>query len=279
MPLYPISRRLYDARVRQPQKLTYRAYFYMRLENKIAIVTGAYRGIGYAVARKFLDQGATVVMTDIADANQELQAFAAAHASRVRLLQMDVGSGADVHNAIGEILAEFGRIDILINNAGVEFYKPITTTTEQEWDQLMGVNLKGVFLCSKAVIPAMRQSGGAIVNVASELGLVGEANVAAYCASKGGVVMLSKAMAIDHGSEGIRVNCLCPGPVSTELMDGVFQASDEPEEMRRSFEQRILLNRLGTPDEVADAAVFLASSESAFMTGANLVLDGGWTAR
>ncbi len=175
-------------------------------------------------------------------------------------------------------MQRFDPIDILVNNAGVEFYKPVTTTTEAEWDGLMDANLKGVFLCSKAVIPHLRKPGAAIVNIASELGLVAEANVAAYCASKGGVVMLTKAMAVDHGREGVRVNALCPGPVATELLEGVFQASADPEGLRRAFEQRIVLGRLGRPDEVAQAAVFLASEASSFMTGASLVLDGGWTA-
>ena len=175
-------------------------------------------------------------------------------------------------------VAEFEPIDVLVNNAGIEFYKPVTTTTEDEWDRLMGVNLKGVYLCSRAVIPVMRKPGAVIVNMASELGLIGEANVAAYCASKGGVVMLGKAMAIDHGAEGVRVNALCPGPVATELLEGVFQSADDPAGLRRSFEQRVLLGRLGTPDEVAKAAVFLASEQSSFMTGASLVLDGGWIA-
>jgi NAD(P)-dependent dehydrogenase (short-subunit alcohol dehydrogenase family) len=152
--------------------------------------------------------------------------------------------------------------------------------TESEWDQLMGVNLKGVFLCSKAAIPAMRvHRNGTIINIASELGVIGAAGVAAYCASKGGVVQLSKAMAIDDAEDGIRVNCLCPGPITTELLENVFASSLEPEKMRKGFEERTILNRLGRPDEIAAAAVFLASRESSFMTGANLIVDGGWTAQ
>lgn len=232
-----------------------------------------------AIAEKYAREGAYVIITDIADATRQAAALSAVGPHEVQFLKMDVGSENDIRRTVDIILGEHDRIDILVNNAGIEFYKPVTTTSEDDWDRLMRVNLKGVFLCSKAVIPVMQKSGGVIVNIASELGLVGEANVAAYCASKGGVVMLSKAMAIDHGPQGIRVNCLCPGPISTQLMEDVFQESADPEEMRRSFEQRILLNRLGTPEEVAAAALFLASDESAFMTGANLVLDGGWTTR
>ncbi|MBN8953729.1 MULTISPECIES: glucose 1-dehydrogenase [unclassified Rhizobium] len=251
----------------------------MRLRDKVAVVTGGQRGIGFAIARKFTREGAHVTIADIGNAAEEAASLSAIGANEARFIKTDVGSERDVKSMVDAVVAEHGRIDILVNNAGIEFYKPVTTTTEDEWDRLMRVNLKGVFLCSKAAIPAMRPSGGVIVNVASELGLVGEANVAAYCASKGGVVMLSKAMAIDHGPEGIRVNCLCPGPVSTKLLEEVFLASDDPERMRRSFEQRMVLNRLGTPDECADAALFLASEESSFMAGANLVLDGGWTTR
>lgn len=251
----------------------------LRLENKVAIVTGAQRGIGLAIAERYAREGAHVIITDIADATAEAANLSLGSPHKVQFLKMDVGSENDVRNTTDAILGEYGRIDILVNNAGIEFYKPVTTTSEDDWDRLMRVNLKGVFLCSKAVIPAMQKSGGVIVNVASELGLVGEANVAAYCASKGGVVMLSKAMAIDHGADGIRVNCLCPGPVSTRLLEDVFLESADPEEMRCGFEQRMILNRLGTPEEVAAAALFLASDESTFMTGANLVLDGGWTTR
>lgn len=251
----------------------------MDFDGKVVMVTGANRGIGFAIAELFLKQGARVVIADVSPPGPDVSALMATYPDKVRLVPMDVSSEHSVVSGVQSILKAWGRIDILVNNAGVEFYKPVTTTTEQEWDHLMGVNLKGVFLCSKAVIPHLTKPGGVILNIASELGLVGEANVAAYCASKGGVVMLTKAMAIDHGPEGIRVNCLCPGPISTELMEGVFRASDDPDGMRHDFESRILLNRLGTPEEVAKAAIFLAGDESSFMTGTNLVLDGGWTAR
>lgn len=251
----------------------------MGLAGTVAVVTGAARGIGWAIANALVARGAITILTDVTPFGPAARALAAAHPDAVRLSTMDVSSAASVQHAVEAIAAEFGRIGVLVNNAGIEFYEPVTSTTEEQWDRLMGVNLKGVFLCSKAVIPHMRKSGGSIVNVASELGLVGEANVAAYCASKGGVVMLSKAMAIDHAADGIRVNCLCPGPIATELMQGVFDASGDAEGMRLGFEKQILLGRLGSPAEVARAAVFLASDDSSFMTGANLVLDGGWTAR
>lgn len=251
----------------------------MRLENKIAIITGAKRGIGHAIAVRFLSEGAHVVIADVQDATAEVQALGGT-ASRIHSIKTDVSSDADVRELIRQTIEMFGRIDILVNNAGIEFAKTVVTTTESEWDQLMAVNLKGVFLCSRAVIPVMQQQGGGvIINIASELGLVGEAGVAAYCASKGGVVMLSKALAIDHGPEGIRVNCLCPGPVTTQLLEDVFASSDDPTAMRTAFESQTVLKRLGRPEEVAAAAAFLACDDSSFMAGADLVVDGGWTTR
>lgn len=251
----------------------------MKLKEKVAIVTGAKRGIDHAIAARFLSEGARVVVADVLDATEEVEEFRKRGADAV-YVKADVSSEADVAALAERTLQAYGRIDVLVNNAGIEFAKTIVDTSVAEWDQLMAVNLKGVFLCSRAVIPVMRkQKKGVIVNVASELGLVGEASVAAYCASKGGVVMLSKAMAIDHGREGIRVNSLCPGPVTTQLLEDVFASHSDPEGMRRTFEASTVLGRLGTPDEVASAAVFLASDDSAFMSGTELVIDGGWTAR
>lgn len=251
----------------------------MRLKDKVAIITGAKRGIGHAIAARFTSEGAHVVLADIQDATAEAQLLSSS-ATLARSIHTDVSRDADIKALIRQTMAEFGRIDILVNNAGIEFAKTVVDTTETEWEQLMAVNLKGVFLCSRAVIPIMKQQGaGVIINIASELGLVGEAGVAAYCASKGGVVMLSKALAIDHGPQGIRVNCLCPGPVTTQLLEDVFASSDDPSAMREMFESKTVLKRLGGPEEIAAAAAFLASDESAFMAGADLVVDGGWTAR
>ncbi|MDD0977316.1 SDR family NAD(P)-dependent oxidoreductase [Pseudomonas fontis] len=251
----------------------------MRLANKVAIITGAQRGIGLAIAQRFINEGATVVLADVNDASAEALALSDS-ADRARSIRTDVSNDAQVKALMRQTLEHYGRIDILVNNAGIEFAKTVVTTTEDEWDQLMAVNLKGVFLCSRAVIPQMQQQGaGVIINIASELGLVGEAGVAAYCASKGGVVMLSKALAIDHGPQGIRVNCLCPGPVTTQLLEDVFASSADPGAMRAVFESQTVLKRLGRPEEVAAAAAFLASDDSSFMAGADLVVDGGWTTR
>lgn len=254
----------------------------MNLLNKVAIVTGAKNGIGFAIAKRFIAEGAYVVLADIIDAKAETESLSinSNETSKAKFILTDVSCESEVQALFENTLKQFGRVDILVNNAGIEFAKTIETTLEEEWDRLMAVNLKGVFLCSKTAVPIMRaQGGGVIINMASELGIVGEAGVAAYCASKGGVVLLSKAMAIDHGPQGIRVNCLCPGPVTTQLLEDVFASSENPLAMRQSFEASTVLKRLGKPEEIASAAVFLASSESSFMAGANLVIDGGWTAR
>jgi NAD(P)-dependent dehydrogenase (short-subunit alcohol dehydrogenase family) len=167
-----------------------------------------------------------------------------------------------------------------VNNAGIELAKRIPETSIEEWDHLMDVNLKGVFLCSKAAIPIMKRQGvGVIINVASELGLVGGSEVAAYCASKGGVVQLTKAMAIDHASDHIRVNCVCPGPVETPLLTRILAASQDPKEEKAHILESIPLKRIAKPEEIAGVILFLASEESSFMTGAVVAVDGGWSAR
>jgi len=169
---------------------------------------------------------------------------------------------------------------VLVNNAGIELAKNATDTTEEEWDRLMNVNLKGVFLCSKAAALAMRQTGGGvIVNVASELGLVGAKEIAAYCASKGGVIQLTRAMAVDHAADNIRTNCVCPGPINTPLLDRIIATSADPSNERRTTLEKTLMNRLGEPCEIANVILFLASEESSYMTGSIVVADGGLTAQ
>jgi len=246
---------------------------------KVAIVTGAKSGIGLATARRFAEEGARVVLADIQEAHDVANEIASKGAEAI-YIPVDVSVTSQIEVMIEKSLTAFGRIDILVNNAGIELAKKVTDTTEAEWDRLLDVNLKGVFLCSKAVIPRMQdQGGGAIVNVASELGLVGGSEIAAYSASKGGVVQLTKSMAVDHADDGIRVNCVCPGPVSTALLETIIETSSNPEAERRSIVNKTLLGRLGQPDEIAGVITFLASDESSYMTGAIVAADGGWTAR
>jgi NAD(P)-dependent dehydrogenase (short-subunit alcohol dehydrogenase family) len=250
----------------------------VRLKENVAIITGAKSGIGLATALRFAAEGARVVLADIRDAQQEAGEIADLGGEAL-FVRVDVSSKRQVDALIERTLTAYGRLDVLVNNAGTELAKKVTDTTEAEWDRLMDVNLKGVFVCCKAAIPVMRrQGGGIIVNVASELGLVGGSEIAAYCASKGGVVQLTKAMAIDHATDGIRVNCVCPGPVAPRLLDSTIEASSNPEEERRTIVEKTLLKRLGRPEGIANAILFLASVEASYMTGSIVVVDGGSTA-
>jgi len=248
------------------------------LKDKVAVITGAASGIGLAAARRFVAEGAKVVVADVQDASHEVGEMIK-QGGEALFVQADVSSEPQVDRLIERTVAAYGRLDVLVNCAGVELSKKITDTSEAEWDRLMSVNLKGVFLCSKAAIPVMQRNGGVIVNVASELGLVGGSEIAAYCASKGGVVQLTKAMAIDHAGDGIRVNCVCPGPVSTPLLEAIIRASSDPEGERRRIAEKTLLKRLGRPEEIANVILFLASEESSYLTGSVVAADGGWTAQ
>lgn len=247
----------------------------MRLKGKVAIITGAKSGIGFATATRFAAEGAKIVVADIADATREVGEIARDGAEAL-FAQVDVSDSAQVRSMIHETVSAYGRLDVLVNNVGIELAKTVTDTTEEEWDRLMDVNLKGVFLCSKAAIPVMqRQGGGVIVNVASELGLIGGTEIAAYSASKGGVVQLTKAMAIDHAADHIRANCVCPGPVATPLLEAIIRNSSHPQQERRSIVEKTLLKRVGRPEEIANVILFLASDESSYMTGSTVLVDGG----
>ena len=247
----------------------------MRLEDKVAIITGAKSGIGFATALRFATEGAKVVVADIMDAQQQVREITKQEGEAI-FVQVDVSNDAQVSLLIEKTVATYGCIDVLVNNAGIELTKNVTETTEAEWDHLMGVNPKGLFLCAKAVIPVMqRNRGGNIVNVASELGLVGDSELVAYCASKGGVVQLTKAMAINHADDGIRVNCVCPGSVSTPLLERMIESCSNPEDKRRRIMGNIPLKRFAQPVEIANVILFLASDESSFMTGSVVTVDGG----
>ena len=197
-----------------------------------------------------------------------------------RFVPVDVGREDQVDALVEHVVSVHGGIDILVNNAGVAVAKAVPETTPAEWDRLMSTNLKGVFLCSRAVIPVMRRRGsGTIVNVSSEQGLVGASRNAAYTATKGGVVQLTKSMAIDHAQDGIRVNSVAPGPVATPLFDRFVASVADPVAERRAILEATALKRLGRPDEIAGVIAFLASDEASYMTGAIVVVDGGLTAQ
>ena len=242
-----------------------------RLEGKVAIVTGGTRGIGRAIARRFADEGARVV-TSARSAPEEK--FGEDGPDFVR---GDVGREAEVRAIFKHTLGRFGRLDVLVNNAAVQIEKDIEHTSEAEWDALMAVNLKGVFLCCREALAPMRAvGGGSIINVGSYDGFVADPGLAAYCASKGGVHALSRAVAVDHGKDGIRCNVICPGWIRTEMMDAYLRSL--PSGAERAIVGQHLLGRLGRPEDIANLALWLASDESAFATGQLYVHDGGLTA-
>ena len=252
----------------------------MRLANKVALITGGTSGIGRATALLFAQEGARISITGRDESRgREVVQGVEQVGGEALFTAGDVRVAADCERVVQSTLEAFGRLDILFNNAGVYFPNTILRCSEEEWDTTIDVNLKGTFLMSRLVLPAMIEAGGgAIINNSSGWGVAGGAKAVSYCAAKGGVVLMTKAMAIDHGGQGIRVNCICPGDVDTPMLvedarqqrmtwdDYLEQASDRP------------LRRIGRPDEIAKAALFLASDDSSFMTGATLVVDGGGTA-
>jgi NAD(P)-dependent dehydrogenase (short-subunit alcohol dehydrogenase family) len=252
----------------------------MRLANKIALITGGTSGIGRTTAVLYAKEGARVAITG----RNEMRGLAVveeieAASGTAIFIRSDVRSAVECRQAVEQTLQTFGRLDILFNNAGVFYPNTVPNSTEEEWDLTLDICLKGTYLMSKFALQAMlAQKSGVIINNSSGWGLVGGNAAAAYCAAKGGVVLLTKAMAIDHGPQGIRVNCVCPGDVDTPMLpedarrrgmkweDYLATASDRP------------MGRIGKPEEIAAAVLFLASDEAHFITGAVLAVDGGGTA-
>ena len=248
---------------------------------RVAIVTGGASGIGLATATRLVREGARVAVVDRVEPEKAARALGAA-GGEVWGVLADVADETQVRAMVDQVLSRALRVDVLINAAGIGSPRPVTIdeATAAEWQELCAVNLTGTFLCCRAVIPAMRRGGGgAIVNVASELGLVGSPRSAMYSATKGAVVQLTRALAVDHAADHIRVNCVCPGPVDTPLLRrGIERAADPEAKLLREVGST-LLGRLGRPEEIASVIHFLASDEASFVTGSIVVADGGVTAR
>jgi NAD(P)-dependent dehydrogenase (short-subunit alcohol dehydrogenase family) len=249
-----------------------------RLEGKVAFVTGAASGIGAASALRFAQEGACVAGFDLNPARGGDWIEAEKAAPGTRFARGDVRSEQDLATAVADARRHFGRIDVLMNSAGVAGGGPVHLISLDDWDRVVDVNLRGTFLASRQVLPLMlEQGGGAIVNVASVEGVEGFEGGSAYNASKGAVVLLTRNMAIDYGRRGIRVNAICPGFIETPLFEDVF-GNPALAEQRERIRDACQLGRFGRPREIADAALFLASDEASYVTGHALVVDGGYTA-
>ena len=248
-----------------------------RLNGKVALITGAARGQGAAEARLFAQEDAKVVLADVSDQEGSVVAAEIAEAGGDALyVHLDVTNEDDWDRAIQSAVSTFGKIDILVNNAGIWRRGHVLETSSEQWDLVLGVNAKGVFLGTKAAIPEMRKSGGgSIINISSTAGLVGSRTSSAYSASKGAVRIFTKSTAIQYAAEGIRANSIHPGPIDTDMGDQVWPDADS----RERAVARTALARMGTPQDIAYGALYLASDESSFVTGAELVIDGGLTAQ
>jgi meso-butanediol dehydrogenase / (S,S)-butanediol dehydrogenase / diacetyl reductase len=250
----------------------------MRLRDKICIITGGASGIGKAACVMFAREGATVI---VADKSLKPAAEVASLAGNGAVaMEMDAADSKSVQRTTKQTVERFGRIDVLVNNAGYGIPGNVVQTDEDDWDRLMAVNVNGVFFGCKYVIPVMqKQGGGAIVNTASIVATVGIRDRAAYCASKGAVAALTRAMALDHVADNIRINAIAPGTIDSPYFQDMFLKSPRAAELRRELEARQAMNRLGKPEEIAAGMLFLASDEASFMTGSILTIDGGMTAQ
>jgi NAD(P)-dependent dehydrogenase (short-subunit alcohol dehydrogenase family) len=249
----------------------------MKLQDRVAVITGSAAGIGRACALEFAREGARVVVADInlAGAKETADRIEASGGTAIAV-ETDVAGAASVQDLVAATLRTFNAVHALVNNAAIQVNKTIEDTTPEEWQRQMSVNVGGVFLCSKFFLPHLRETRGAIVNMSSVNGFFVEPMCAGYCATKAAIIGLTKAVAIDHGKDGVRANCICPGYIDAGLAWGYFEAQPDPAAARAAAGKLHAMWRIGRPEEVARVAVFLASDEASFMTGSAVVVDGGF---
>ena len=249
----------------------------MKFQDNVVIITGAASGMGAATAREFTATGATVA---IVDRNRELAEEVAAGIGSPAPIIGDVGDSSFCDQAVKRVVEVYGRLDVLVNCAGIIVRADALGTSDEDWRRIMGANVDGVFFMSRAAIPQMQKQGkGAIVNFGSIWGGVGAAGVTAYCATKGAVHQITKAMALDHAQDGIRINAVCPGEVNTPMLASERPQPPTPEDLQKLAEETIPMARLAEPEEIARVVVFLASDAASYMTGSLVTVDAGYTAR
>lgn len=252
----------------------------MKLKDKIAVITGAGSGIGRATARLFAQEGARIAAADINVAEgEETCRLISGGGGEAIFVQTDVARVAEAEKLIRTVKERFGRIDVVINNAGVELPRSLLDTSEEDWEWVVSIDLKGVYFVSKyAVAEMIKAGGGAIVNISSAAGILGFPMMTAYCTAKGGVIALTRAVAIEYAAHNIRVNCVCPGVVDTPMSRGFFDSLPNPAEVRRMYEEQTPVKRFARPEEIARTVLFLASEDASYLTGAVIPVDGGFSA-